>query len=371
MEQGYTSVDVVRPLLQQGAQLALWKTCNLEGLKEKVLPDRWKELMGVQHMKVHVIDNKVLMSGANLSRTYFSDRQDRYVVIEDAALSQFYHELLTLVARHSKTVSRDGVIIDATRPMNSSKFGHDLREMWLRHAAVNTAPPSTAPLDHHVIVAPTIQMGLCNVTVDQRVTMALFKELSTWKRVVLATGYFNMPKEYADAISTHLGGNTEILVASMQASPWHNAKGASRNVPNAYAFLQREFLKRLESKRLEDHLYGNKEWADLGKQHEPTMLEWRKNDWSFHCKGTWAFRDPNAALTVLGSANLGLRSVLYDLETQVVMLSESESFRTKLEAELNHIRKDCLPEPLSISKLNPRMPPKWQQAIIPLIKRWM
>lgn len=49
-------------------------------LKRK-LPVRWNEVVGVQHMKIYVFDDQLILSGANLSNTYFTDRQDRYLVL--------------------------------------------------------------------------------------------------------------------------------------------------------------------------------------------------------------------------------------------------------------------------------------------------
>ena len=50
----------------------------------RVLPPRMSEVVGVAHIKAYAFDNSVLLSGANLSNTYFSMRQDRYYVFHDA-----------------------------------------------------------------------------------------------------------------------------------------------------------------------------------------------------------------------------------------------------------------------------------------------
>ena len=35
-----------------------------------------REVAGVHHMKVHVFDDDIMITGANLSNDYFTDRQD-------------------------------------------------------------------------------------------------------------------------------------------------------------------------------------------------------------------------------------------------------------------------------------------------------
>lgn len=39
------------------------------------------EVLGVHHMKLYIFDKDVLITGANLSHSYFTYRQDRYLMI--------------------------------------------------------------------------------------------------------------------------------------------------------------------------------------------------------------------------------------------------------------------------------------------------
>ena len=43
-------------------------------LQGKYLDSPLREIFGVHHMKAHVFDDNVLITGANLSEDYFSDR---------------------------------------------------------------------------------------------------------------------------------------------------------------------------------------------------------------------------------------------------------------------------------------------------------
>ena len=43
------------------------------------------EVIGVCHLKAYVFDDNVVISGANLSTTYFTKRQDRYYFFKSAA----------------------------------------------------------------------------------------------------------------------------------------------------------------------------------------------------------------------------------------------------------------------------------------------
>lgn len=43
----------------------------------RMIPGAVKEVFGVHHIKAHVFDNNILITGANLSEDYFTNRQDR------------------------------------------------------------------------------------------------------------------------------------------------------------------------------------------------------------------------------------------------------------------------------------------------------
>lgn len=59
--------------------LSLYHIPKFIGLKKRVIPDRWNELIGLQHIKTYVVDQTVIINGANLSNDYFKHRQDRYI----------------------------------------------------------------------------------------------------------------------------------------------------------------------------------------------------------------------------------------------------------------------------------------------------
>lgn len=101
---------MLMPLIQQSqnCNLSLYHTPVLRGITKKLAPSRWNELLGLQHMKLYLFDNTVIMSGANLSNDYFSNRQDRYVMIEDQKLANFFSDFVGKVQEFSLKVDRNG-----------------------------------------------------------------------------------------------------------------------------------------------------------------------------------------------------------------------------------------------------------------------
>lgn len=84
------------------AAVSLYHTPDLTGFKKFVLPPRWDETVGLQHMKVYLFDDTLILSGANLSQDYFDQRQDRYVVFRGAGdLADYFARLVACVSDHS------------------------------------------------------------------------------------------------------------------------------------------------------------------------------------------------------------------------------------------------------------------------------
>ena len=131
------------PLLQRYAsqmRVSLYHTPDLRGLLRLLMPQRFNETIGVQHIKVYLFDDSVIISGwadlslthslthslipnsqtqlsfflitffvfyrlctpspprANLSDSYFTNRQDRYVLLENCKeVADFFASLVGAV----------------------------------------------------------------------------------------------------------------------------------------------------------------------------------------------------------------------------------------------------------------------------------
>jgi hypothetical protein len=69
------------------------------------LPSPLDESIATQHMKAYVFDDTLIMSGANLSHDYFTNRQDRAVQFARSPhLAIFYHDVIDDLARSSYLV---------------------------------------------------------------------------------------------------------------------------------------------------------------------------------------------------------------------------------------------------------------------------
>ncbi len=71
--------------------------------------------------------------------------------------------------------------------------------------------------DSDTLVYPLLQMGRYGIVEDEVVTRRLLEGLQTDERLFLASGYFNLPPQYIDAIFKG-NGECAILAASPQVS---------------------------------------------------------------------------------------------------------------------------------------------------------
>lgn len=77
--------------------------------KARMIGKRFNEGFGLQHMKIYGFDDDVIISGANLSRDYFTRRKDRYMMIRrHAFLADYLHSLILLVSRFSYALRYNG-----------------------------------------------------------------------------------------------------------------------------------------------------------------------------------------------------------------------------------------------------------------------
>lgn len=107
------SRTALQPLLQQNEEnctVSLYHTPVLRGLLKKYMPNRWNEIIGLQHMKLYIFDDTLIISGANLSSDYFTNRQDRYFLIKDKKLTDFYCRLIDRVQSFSLKMDKNNKI---------------------------------------------------------------------------------------------------------------------------------------------------------------------------------------------------------------------------------------------------------------------
>lgn len=324
-------------------QLRLYHTPNLHGIQRLLVPKRFNEGWGLQHMKLYGVDNEIILSGANLSNDYFTNRQDRYFVFKSASLTDYYfklHQVIsslsykiiplqpqtlaqpTIVDKLKKSVQKlaglkerpdptfkllwdpsvvipeptkdpRGFIEHSSRivqpflrgPASSSAFGN-------RSLSANSENADAAANTDEILtyVYPISQLSplfepssdaSTELPVVNRILSMLSLNHFNW---VFTAGYFNILPEFVDKLLHSSPPHASVIAASPLANGFYKSKGVSGLLPDAYSLLASKFLEKIYDTRI-NRLEDSK--IDL--------LEWQKGTvntpggWSYHAKGLWIF----------------------------------------------------------------------------------
>ncbi|KPJ08772.1 CDP-diacylglycerol--glycerol-3-phosphate 3-phosphatidyltransferase, mitochondrial [Papilio machaon] len=339
---------------QDQCKLSLYQTPRLQGSWSKILPARYNEILGLQHMKLYITDDSVLLSGANCSNDYFQKRQDRYIEIEDVDLANFYQELIDEVTKFSKQesgekvnkYSKETLIKDVNRNIVS------LIEKWKSKQTTKMASIDDGTKDTWVF--PLIQMGEFDITQDEYATCNILSSAPKGSYLRLATGYFNLTENYVNTLLKNCKANISLLMAHPNANGFLGAAWPAGGIPHAYSLIAQKFWQRV---------------VDTNQASRILMLEYERPEWTFHAKGLWYYPPGSSRpwATVIGSANLGERSVKRDLEAQAAIFTTSPELQERLHKECDMLHQHAAE---CGAALHSRETPLWVQATVRLLRTY-
>ena len=324
--------SVLQPLTRIGAKVGFYLTPNMSGWRKWFVFNRqkWNELQSLHHIKCYIFDDNLIISGANLSDIYFTNRQDRYILFKDCPqMSNYFDQLVQTISSFSLQLQTDGHLrldeswsYDPLNYLHRNKFKVEAKKRieTLNDKFRNQINSKTLN-DSKTIAFPLIQMKTLGICEDQNFTTKLLSECSPETDLRLASGYFNLTEEYKQIILNRKWSKPfKILMASESANGFYGAKGLSANIPHVYTHLAKMFLKELKQNKSNVELY-----------------EFNRNQWSFHAKGLWMSLDSTHFLSMIGSPNFGYRSVFRDSETQLVIITKDKRLKDQLENESNNL----------------------------------
>ncbi|KAK4185187.1 CDP-diacylglycerol-glycerol-3-phosphate 3-phosphatidyltransferase [Podospora australis] len=329
-------------------EIRMYHTPNLTGFRKKHIPKRINEGWGLQHMKLYGVDDEVIMTGANLSNDYFSDRQDRYHVFSSKDITEYFSNIHDAVSSLSFLVkpSSSPSGFDLTWPeRNAAPSPLDDPHKFVQESTSLLAgliSPKTAPLtaldstpaekrDTSVyMLAQFSQLLKPDTSTELPAISHVLKTLaapeyakSSW---TFTAGYFNpAPSLTKLLLSTASTGNT-VITASPQANGFYQSPGVSGLLPDAYTLLARRFVHAVHHKKL-DGATVLKEWRK-GTVGEP-------GGWTYHAKGLWVTlpENNNPSISLIGSSNYTKRSYSLDLEANALIVTENEGLKKRLGEE--------------------------------------
>jgi CDP-diacylglycerol--glycerol-3-phosphate 3-phosphatidyltransferase len=340
-----SSVTMLSPLLKEfpsNVELFLFRVPQLSGLKAK-LPPPFNETLGVSHAKVYLVDETLVLSGANLSEDYFTNRQDRYVQLKECgALAQFYHHFVELVTGFSYKVKLE--TLEGERSdfeLLAPVLAHDSEEAKaaMRRELEGLVDPSKHKQEEmedertDSWAFPTLQFTPVEMNQDERVLSAFVKDLPRGSQLQIASGYLNFPPFLSELLE-RCGAGLDVISAAPRANGFYDAHGVKGALPMAYSLIEQDFFERT-----------------VGREFPTVLREFNRPGWTFHGKGMWWRPPPSAVtnkaslglpqLTVVGSSNFGQRSYGCDLESNLVMFTRSPDLQRRLQDEYDALTRDA------------------------------
>jgi CDP-diacylglycerol---glycerol-3-phosphate 3-phosphatidyltransferase len=370
-------------------KISMFHTPNLTGWRKRVLPRRINEGWGLQHMKLYCFDDEIMLSGANLSNDYFTNRLDRYHIFSSKALTHFYARIHDAVCELSYNVvpsnaKPDGYILESPmhrgipdpvwHPARFKKYAKQILEPLIHVPAKQRMFPVPFTTEK-TFVYPVAQFDILlgepkNVgfldyefaaytSTEKPILTKLLTSLSekdglkksSW---VFTAGYFNIDPDIAEALIAAAPGRRQVEKQEqapctvITASPWANgfygSAGISGMLPAAYTLLSRRFLR---------------EVSKAGKDSSVELKEWRRgtvgeaDGWTYHAKGLWVtlppqfdaekqpLEEPGPSVTLVGSSNYTKRSYSLDLEIGALIVTGDDKLKRRLKEETEWLQKDA------------------------------
>lgn len=324
-------------------EVRMYHTPNLSGIRKALIPKRINEGWGLQHIKLYGVDDEVILSGANLSNDYFTNRQDRYHVFSSRRITDYFaciHDAVCSVSFLLETTRNSGghklVWPEANKatdpllaPKEYIKAVTKLLEPFVLPASQATTPTTQTSVYPMLCFPPTINNEL------PAITHLLNRPLKSY---IFTAGYFNphpivtasllaAASSSSSASSLPTAASGTVLTASPYANGFFGSKGISGMLPAAYTHLSSTFLRAARGKRIQ-------------------LREWQRgvvgqaDGWTYHAKGLWVtliskseneLVGPSA--TLIGSSNYTTRSYGLDLEVGAMVVSTDEKLMRKWKRE--------------------------------------
>ncbi|PBP18467.1 CDP-diacylglycerol-glycerol-3-phosphate 3-phosphatidyltransferase [Diplocarpon rosae] len=347
--------SLLAPLISEfGAdrvEIRMYHTPNLTGLRKKYIPKRINEGWGLQHMKLYGVDDEFIISGANLSNDYFTDRQDRYLVFSSREITEYFSKIHNAVAGISFLVTPNSQLqAGYTLEWPSSNLAPsplDAPGRYISQASTllktliqpSAIPQKTIDPQLNTTVYPVSQFTpllipdssteLPAITTILKTLSAPEFSTSSW---TFTAGYFNPHPSLTTLLLSTASKDNTVITASPWANGFYGSKGVSGLLPAAYTLLSRRFLEAAQK---------------AGRQADVVLKEWRngtvgeKGGWTYHAKGLWVSlngeKDPS--ITVVGSSNYTKRSYGLDLEVGTVIVTSDDGLKRRLGEERDGLGK--------------------------------
>jgi len=332
-----------------------------------ILPSPLDEVAGVFHIKCYIVDDELILSGANLSESYFSDRLDRYMLFTNGGggLVDWYADLIDVLSEYA--IRYDGNSNERTDKLSSLLSIKDEmeRKQKLEHSLINLFDGSNYNYNmlkdnerEDEIIAwavPTFQMPTSvlgrapKFPSDSEVTRCLLLSALNSDDSVsvrLSSAYLNLTPKLMSVLNMfgqrrNSVGNAYILTAGTISHGFASSKAVDSERGRA------GFLDSIKATIPEAFMTLVKEIAKSIISNGGKVLLYERSGWTFHAKGLWLTSSTHSKdnqheqqperindssslqATIVGSGNYGARGEDLDVESNCILIFNNDSTNAK------------------------------------------
>ena len=306
---------------------------------QRILPNPVDEVAGVFHIKVYIVDDELILSGANLSQEYFTDRHDRYlhIVRGGNGLVDWYAQLVQILCEHSEQYQGPNMALSPEKPRSA-----------LIPAVRRLAQP-VASMEEETNAQAIFTDENCDYTKDSSI-------------VAVACPTFQAPSHYG----TDYRSDTDVLVDLLEQTPETIHSPIAVRLASAYlnptvtlqkAWQSVDILHCLTAGYVSHGFRPKKKAGNKGRTWIPAIFDtlartmattmkdvhvwyYTRENWTYHAKGLWlsslvsfkqshekAATDPRMSeddedliCVTHGSGNFGERSQFRDMESNLYLV---------------------------------------------------
>jgi len=329
-----------------------------------ILPSPLDEIAGVFHIKCYIVDDELILSGANLSEQYFNDRLDRYMLFTNGGggLVDWYADLIDVLSEYA--IRYDGHSNERTSQLSSLLSIKDemKRKQKLEHSLINLFDGSNYNMlkdndrDEEIIAwaVPTFQMPSSflgrepKFQSDSEVTrILLLSALNSDEpmSVRLSSAYLNLTPKLMSVLNMfgqkrNSVGNAYILTAGTISHGFAAPKAVDSQI-------RAGFVDNIKATIPEAFMTLVKEIAKSIISNGGKVLLYERSGWTFHAKGLWLTSSTHSKdsqneqlhlerindssslqATIVGSGNYGARSEALDVESNCILIFNDDSTNT-------------------------------------------
>lgn len=240
-------------------------------------------------LKMFKYEHRVkILEGSSLSREEYFSNVDSYNNYNIKSISQETLLDFKINIKNKKLI--DDLVNEHQTDKNKKFKDVELLKSVLGQSSDYNSKSNEPSNDNNqineVYLYPAIQIAPIQIRDDENLLFGILKRIKDnleVESIKMSTGYFNPPKDLLKILLS-LNKKISVITSSPEANSFYKGGFIKRDVPFIYRNILSSFAK---------------------KSNNVQALEFKQDNWSFHCKGMWLYKkgEHTPFMTTIGSSN--------------------------------------------------------------------